>query len=87
MQKELINNEDEIFTHSIILYNEHGQNSHILLHKKDFTKLEIDNMTNQAIKEMKWSGIKQTYGTIDNYMCDHFGFTKENRRIHEISRE
>lgn len=49
-------------------------NKFILYHEKLFTDIEMKNMVNQAISELKWNGIKRTYGDEINYMIDLFEF-------------
>lgn len=47
---------------------------HIFRHEKTFTRKDLEEMIKQAISELKWNGIRQTYGNEINYMVHYFGF-------------
>lgn len=58
----------------------HGQ-IHTLYNSQEFTKEQLESMVNRAISELKWNGIKRTYGNEVNYLNDHFGFYDEKGRV------
>ena len=46
----------------------------ILYHEKELSGIELQMMMVQTVKEMKWNGIRRTFGNEMNYMIQTFGF-------------
>ena len=50
---------------------------YIIYNEQIFTQKQVKSMVTQAISELKWNGIKRTYGNEIYYLNDHFGFYDE----------
>lgn len=62
---------EHLYGHKITINGE----TRVLYHKVRFRYEEIDAKVKQAVSELKWNGIKRTYGDEWTYLIQQFGFT------------